>query len=183
MGKSMNTATAQARGSLKTKDITGIVARSTTNTVSPPYWSDFMSEMLGKIRSGGKPKPEAYPAAAVIQYVQRGLKPKAVTNLQEALDITKGDTYELLGIPHTTFNRRIKEGRLKPEESDRVFRFAWLLSQAIAMMQGDRDSAIRWFKTEQEIFGGNTPMQQATSELGAREVENLIGRIRHGVFS
>ena len=34
-----------------------------------------------------------------------------------------------------------------------------------------------------DIFGGETPMQHAKTEKGAREVEDLIGRIRNGVFS
>jgi len=32
-------------------------------------------------------------------------------------------------------------------------------------------------------LAGRTPLAVATSELGAREVENLLGRLEHGVFS
>ena len=58
-----------------------------------------------------------------------------------------------------------------------------LLQQAGDMMQQDSDRAKIWFETKMDAFGGETPMQHAKTEKGAREVENLIGRIRNGVFS
>lgn len=60
---------------------------------------------------------------------------------------------------------------------------AALLQQASDMMQQDSDRAKIWFETKMDIFGGETPMQHAKTEKGAREVEDLIGRIRNGVFS
>jgi len=58
-----------------------------------------------------------------------------------------------------------------------------LLQQASDMMQQDSDRAKIWFETKMDIFGGEIPMQHAKTEKGAREVEDLIGRIRDGVFS
>ncbi len=58
-----------------------------------------------------------------------------------------------------------------------------LLQQAINMMQQDSDRAKIWFETKMDIFGGETPMQHAKTEKGVREVEDLIGCIRNGVFS
>ena len=58
-----------------------------------------------------------------------------------------------------------------------------LLQQASDMMQQDSDRAKIWFETKMDVFGGETPMQHARTEKGAREVEDLIGRIRNGVFS
>lgn len=58
-----------------------------------------------------------------------------------------------------------------------------LLQQASDMMQHDSDRVNIWFETKMDIFGGETPMQHAKTEKGAREVKDLIGRIRNGVFS
>ncbi|MEA1988744.1 MAG: MbcA/ParS/Xre antitoxin family protein, partial [Pseudomonadota bacterium] len=58
-----------------------------------------------------------------------------------------------------------------------------LLQQASDMMQQDSDRAKIWFETKMDVFGGETPMQHAKTEKGAREVEDLVGRIRNGVFS
>ena len=58
-----------------------------------------------------------------------------------------------------------------------------LLQQASDMMQQDSDRAKIWFETKMDVFGGETPMQHAKTGKGALEVEDLIGRIRNGVFS
>jgi uncharacterized protein (DUF2384 family) len=34
-----------------------------------------------------------------------------------------------------------------------------------------------------KAFGNQSPLDYSRTELGAREVENLIGRLEHGVFS
>ena len=58
-----------------------------------------------------------------------------------------------------------------------------LLQQASDMMQQDSYRAKIWFETKMDIFGGETPMKHAETKKGAREVEDLIGRIRNGAFS
>ena len=58
-----------------------------------------------------------------------------------------------------------------------------LLQQASDMMQQDSDRAKVWLETKMDIFGGETPMKHAETEKGAREVEDLIGRIRNGAYS
>jgi uncharacterized protein (DUF2384 family) len=35
----------------------------------------------------------------------------------------------------------------------------------------------------QPALGGETPIDVARTELGSREVENLAGRVEHGVYS
>ncbi len=58
-----------------------------------------------------------------------------------------------------------------------------LLQQASDMMQQDSVRAKIWFETKMDVFGGETPMQHAKTEKGAREVEDLTGRIRNGVLT
>lgn len=40
-----------------------------------------------------------------------------------------------------------------------------------------------WFSAKILALGGRTPLEYAQTEPGAREVESIIGRIEHGVFS
>jgi putative toxin-antitoxin system antitoxin component (TIGR02293 family) len=71
---------------------------------------------------------------------------------------------------------------LDSAESDRVVRFARLLGQAIKLM-GDEEDARQWLNSPQFGLGGAVPLDYAKTEVGAREVENLLGRIEHGVYS
>ena len=88
-----------------------------------------------------------------------------------------------MAIPISTLSRRQKTGRLLVDESDRVARLAQIKDAVLAMMQGDDDAAITWLRTPQKLLNNETPLDHASTEMGSRDVEDLIGRIRHGVFS
>lgn len=89
----------------------------------------------------------------------------------------------LVRLPLRTLSRRRAAGRLKPEESERLLRISRIVDQAIALFEGDRDAAMQWLATPEPALGGEKPLEFARTEIGAREVEDLIGRLEHGVFS
>ena len=115
--------------------------------------------------------------------IKKGLKFATIARLGKALDISQKEVAQLLSITPSTLNRRKKEGQLHPDESDRVVRFARLKDAALTLMRDDDQAAVAWLQTPLDILGGESPLDYATTELGARDVEDLIGRLRHGVFS
>jgi uncharacterized protein (DUF2384 family) len=40
-----------------------------------------------------------------------------------------------------------------------------------------------WLRSPNRALGGESPLALSKTEVGAREVENLIGRLEHGVFT
>jgi putative toxin-antitoxin system antitoxin component (TIGR02293 family) len=100
-----------------------------------------------------------------------------------ALHTSQKEIAQVLSIPPSTLQRRKKSGQLQTDESDRVVRLASLKDATVAMMQGDDEAAVAWLRTPLDILGGESPLEHASTELGARDVEDLIGRLRHGVFS
>ena len=64
--------------------------------------------------------------------------------------------------------------------NDRVER---VFAAALALFEGDEAAARRWMGRPQPAFGGVMPSEYAKTEAGAREVEDLIGRLENGVFS
>lgn len=86
-------------------------------------------------------------------------------------------------ISHRTLTRRRQQGRLSPEESDRLLRASRLFAKAIELFEGNPDAATEWLSTPQGALGGATPVDVARTELGSREVEGLIDRLEHGVYS
>ena len=79
--------------------------------------------------------------------------------------------------------RRRKSGALTTEESDRLVRVAKLVGMAYELMRGDGEAARRWLGEGNELIEGESPLERASTEVGGREVEQLIGRLRHGTFS
>ena len=47
----------------------------------------------------------------------------------------------------------------------------------------DADAAARWLKSPQRGLAGAIPLELARSDVGARLVETLLGRMEHGVYT
>ena len=106
----------------------------------------------------------------------------AFDHFQAAMAIPAKTLASAANIAVRTLNRRRKEGRLQTDESERLFRIAALYDRAIEVL-GDQERAEAWFNEPKKALGMKTPLQCADTEPGAREVENLLGRLEHGVFS
>lgn len=77
---------------------------------------------------------------------------------------------------------RRRAGRFNAIESERLFRLSRIFEQAVQLFDGDRAAAVTWLDSPCRALGGEVPLDFAKSELGAHEVENVIGRLEHGVF-
>jgi putative toxin-antitoxin system antitoxin component (TIGR02293 family) len=117
-----------------------------------------------------------------VRKVEAGLHFRELEALRQDLDLPLDQLSEKLGISRATMHRRKASGRLGPDESDRVVRFERLLKQA-ATVFGSTESARQWLGFPQWGLGGAVPLDYARTEVGAREVENLLGRIEWGVLS
>jgi putative toxin-antitoxin system antitoxin component (TIGR02293 family) len=60
--------------------------------------------------------------------------------------------------------------------------YARLLSLAVVTLESV-ENARAWLASPQVGLGGAIPSEMARTEDGAREVEDLLGRIEHGVYS
>lgn len=118
----------------------------------------------------------------LIQSIKKGLPISAFEKIQKELDVSADTLATTVNIANRTLARRKKEGRFLPDESERVLRIASLFDRASQVLH-KQDRVQRWFKSPQKALGGKTPLEYADTEPGAREVEDLLGRLEHGVFS
>jgi putative toxin-antitoxin system antitoxin component (TIGR02293 family) len=118
----------------------------------------------------------------LIRKIQKGLRFSELETLQSTLHLPFEQLAAKLAISRSTLQRRKAAGRLSPDESDKVIRFTRLLRQA-ADLFGSVEKGRAWLKFPQYGLGGAVPLDYAKTEAGAREVENLLGRIKYGVYS
>jgi putative toxin-antitoxin system antitoxin component (TIGR02293 family) len=118
----------------------------------------------------------------MIEHVQGGLRFQELEALRDSLEVPMERLASKLGISKATLHRRKAQGRLGPAESERVVRFARLMGKA-AKVLGGIEAARQWLNSPQFGLGGAVPLDYAGTEIGAREVENLLGRIEYGVYS
>jgi putative toxin-antitoxin system antitoxin component (TIGR02293 family) len=136
--------------------------------------------LLVNAHAKGRP-PRAGEAAA---RVKTGLPVAEFDALRELLGLTVENLAGRIGISIATLSRRRKSGeRLDAAHSDRVLRFARLFRLATELHDGDEDAARAWLSKPARALDGERPIDHAETEVGAREVENLIGRLEHGVYT
>ncbi len=124
----------------------------------------------------------SYDLPYLLKSVQQGLPFAALEHLRRNLALSWDDLGRLLAIPERTLARRKSEGRFLPEESDRILRASRLYAKALELFEGDGRAAANWLSTPQRALAGESPVDLARTELGSREVENLLDRLEQGVF-
>jgi putative toxin-antitoxin system antitoxin component (TIGR02293 family) len=121
--------------------------------------------------------------ASLLERIREGLSYGALERFQRNIALTTEQVAALIQINPRTLALRRSERKLAPDESDRLVRAARLFAKALALFEGDAAAAREWLAAKAPALGGETPLAVARTETGAREVENLIGRLEHGVFS
>lgn len=135
---------------------------------------------LVKAHARGRPPP----APEVTARVKAGLPLAEFDALRELLGVSVESLAERIGISSATLSRRRRSHRaLDVSHGDRLLRFARLFRLAVDLHDGDEEAARLWLEKPARALGGETPLDHAGTEAGAREVESLIGRLEHGVYT
>jgi putative toxin-antitoxin system antitoxin component (TIGR02293 family) len=118
----------------------------------------------------------------LIRKIQKGLRFSELETLQNSIDLPFEQLAAKLSISRSTLQRRKAAGRLSPDESDKVMRLSRLLEHATNVF-GNIERARAWLKFPQRGLGGAIPLDYAETEVGAREVDDLLGRIEYSVYT
>ncbi len=117
----------------------------------------------------------------LIACIKNGLPVQSLSLLSTNLGVPEKRIALTVNIRQRTLTQRKKEGRFKPDESERVFRLARLYEKALGVFN-DTLAAQKWFNSRVKGLGSKTPLEYADTEVGTREVEDMLGRIEDGVF-
>ena len=139
-----------------------------------------IAEALGGDKVLGKTVKKPDDLARLIR---SGLPARSVVALAKKLELRNSVLSRKLGIPQRTMTRRLGHGsRLTAAESDRTVRLARVFAVAVEMI-GDEEKAVEWLRAPNRALGGERPIDQLDTDVGARAVEDVLGRIAYGVYS
>lgn len=150
------------------------------------------ADSLARRREGEIPGPARHEATALLglpqgdaislaSLVGAGLRYAALDRFRKESALSLAAVASMIRVNDRTLARRKIEGRLQPDESDRLFRAARVFARALDLFEGDRDAARSWLTAPQRALAGKVPLDLATTDVGAHEVENVIGRLEHGI--
>jgi|SRR5882672_5552879 len=138
--------------------------------------ADFLG---GKKALGVSPKT-AFDWEGIIH---GGMSVRSAEALKESIAVPDTLLAELLGISEKTLSRaRVGQGRLDPVVSDRLYRVARIVALAIEVLENEQ-AALHWLKRSQIGLGGRVPLTLLTTDVGRDQVEKLLVRIEHGVYT
>lgn len=121
--------------------------------------------------------------ASLLERVRQGLSFAAFERFRRNVLLSGSELANLLQIPKRTLSRRREQGRLMPDESDRLIRASRIFAKALELFEGHFEGARTWLVEANKGLGNIAPIEMAETEVGAREVENLIDRLEYGVIT
>jgi len=116
------------------------------------------------------------------QAVRSGLPFSSFDALADYAQLSPALLGQLLGIPQRTISRRRSAGQLTTIESDRLYRLAQVITQAVEVL-GSREKARIWLLAPNRSLGGDVPMELLDTEIGSQQVEDVLTRLNYGIYS
>jgi putative toxin-antitoxin system antitoxin component (TIGR02293 family) len=146
---------------------------------NPMTSASLIYEMLGgrRLLGAGAPSLET-----LRERVRQGLPFASLTATAERLHLGREEISSVLLVPDRTLSRRKQERQLRPDESDRLFRFARVAAQALSVL-GDWEKTAHWLRQPNRALAQQPPLHLLDTDAGTQRVEEVLGRIQHGVFS
>ncbi|MEO6066558.1 MAG: antitoxin Xre/MbcA/ParS toxin-binding domain-containing protein [Gemmatimonadales bacterium] len=119
------------------------------------------------------------------EVVRAGLPAKALDHLLAEFSkfvSRQTEVFRVVGSARTLQRKRSRGTRLSAEESDRLARLARMLVRAESAL-GLPERAGPWLVTPNRALGGRSPLSLLDSDAGTLAVDQVLGRIEHGVYS
>ena len=138
-------------------------------------------DWVGRFGGPGAGRFDLRSDLVLAQAVEKGLPTQAVEVALKSGILDQEDVFHLV-VSKRTLQRRRDEKRLSPEESDKLTRVVRVIARA-ELALGDPSKAERWIREPNRALQGKRPLDLLSSDVGARAVEKVLGRIEHGIYS
>ncbi|MGE5446610.1 MAG: antitoxin Xre/MbcA/ParS toxin-binding domain-containing protein [Ignavibacteriales bacterium] len=115
--------------------------------------------------------------------LRKGLPYPALESLASVMELKATELTKIIGIaPRTLARRKEAKGVFNAVESDRLYRLARIVSLAIEVLNS-KEKAREWLMRPNRALGGEAPLSLLDTDIGAKQVEEVLGRIAYGVYS
>ena len=120
----------------------------------------------------------------VAQIIENGILQSSIGRFTNSFELTDKEVSSVLGVSVRSISRYRKEPKKKLTVTvgDRLYRAVHLFEFASTVVGGE-DSALEWLRTPKIGLNNRIPLELMATEIGAKEVENLLGRIEYGVIA
>jgi putative toxin-antitoxin system antitoxin component (TIGR02293 family) len=114
--------------------------------------------------------------------IHEGLPLSALLRAIESLKQPEQTILDGMGMSHATLSPRKRTGRLGFVDSERAVRLGAVIALA-SIALGSNRAVGRWLLARNSALGGELPIRLLKTDVGARQVEEVLGRALLGSFS
>ncbi len=114
--------------------------------------------------------------------IEDGFPSDVMRAIMASAAITAKEVSDAVRIPARTLMRIQTKRRLPADESDKIYRLAYILAAATKVL-GDQEKAGEWLRRPNRALGGDTPLSLLSTQPGLQQVEQVLGRIEYGEYS
>ncbi len=118
----------------------------------------------------------------LINNIRTGLPTSAIDALMKQFNLTAEELVNPLGVSISTIKRRHQQPKLSSAVSDRLIRLAKIIALATDIL-GSRNKATRWLHKPNRTLTGESPLSRLDTAIGMSQVEEILYRLEHGLFS
>ena len=138
-----------------------------------------ISELLGGNNLLGRPIRSSFD---LDEAIKQGFPFAVLERICAKIALGGSEAVELIAIsPRTMARRKAQRQRLSVTESDRLARLARIYARALEVFE-DEEKARRWLHKPNRSLGGRVPLKAVDTDIGALEVDRVLGRLEHGTF-
>ena len=121
----------------------------------------------------------------VHEMLERGIPGSAFNYLVSHVTVlASADVHKAVGVSLRTMQRRSQAPRkpLSAGQSSRAWQFAEILARATDVL-GTQELAERWLSMLALALDRRRPIDLLSTSIGAQMVEQILGRVEHGVYT
>jgi putative toxin-antitoxin system antitoxin component (TIGR02293 family) len=148
----------------------------------------------GKVPMRMLPPTEAYhwDAFDMVNIIRQGVPAVNVEALGATLHLDKGIVTNVLGLPRSTVDKKIKEDKdLTPEQSERVLGLQRLIGQVEVIVTESGDPTgfdagewlARWIQRPLPALGGRKPDEFLDTVVGQQLISKLLAQVQSGAYA
>ncbi len=119
----------------------------------------------------------------IFELIKNGLTPKQCERVRKSLRLSSTEISSILGISAKSLQNKPTGYNFSSSVSDSLFKLAELGAFGIDVWNGDSKIFSDWLHSELAPLKGKTPLQLMTNMYGMEVVFQLMGRVKHGVYS
>jgi putative toxin-antitoxin system antitoxin component (TIGR02293 family) len=105
-----------------------------------------------------------------------------LNQLASHLGVTLKELAPLLQVSESTLHRLRRQTTLAGPTSERVDLLKGIIQHGLRVYGGNEDALRDWLRYPLGELDGRTPLQTLTTIAGLSQVDDVLGRIEHGIF-